>query len=289
MTTAFRLGLGTGDTAVSGGPSFPVTMPIGNLPGWTQVVTEDFAVDMPVGSFLNTTGNMSTTAPAYPDYGSRLTFWADTWETTKWRGTGKARTFPSKVLWVSGGIMHIDMHTENLTIGGVTQDVALSSTLKFARPDGQYRQLYGKATSRFRCVSTAPDPDPAGFVVLWEAIDSRSGFWKNGELGMPETSAKANAQGWMHFAGTIEPPAQERTPLTAFSLQDWHTHDWEWTPGHFIWRIDGVTAYETTDRVPDQVMEFAFFQPEPDNPLPLDPSYRSDLQVDWCTIYDYTP
>lgn len=80
-------------------PSSPsgVPLPKGDLPGWTQLVAEDFNTPAAIGSFLST----------YPSWGAYPDGWTDT--------SKNGRYYPSKTLAASGGMMSIYLHTENGT------------------------------------------------------------------------------------------------------------------------------------------------------------------------------
>lgn len=265
-------------------------MPVGNLPGWTQVIAEDFLSSFNQGDVVvNGNGDPTAAGAAFAYYGSRIQVFPFQ-DTTKHKGDHLGKFNPA-ILSADGsrtndanGVISINMRNE--LVGGVL--TGYGSTLKLKRPDGAYRQLYGRM--KFRAKVDAVGAAPNGFVFLMEAIDSRAGNWMLGEIGAPEngTGVGALLKGWFHFAGTVTPPAQQRMEGDGVTTQDgWSIHEWLWVPGRFTWIVNGKTFYETTDRVPSTVMEL-LAQCEPDAPLGA-AGNTAAIRIDWWTIYDYTP
>ena len=72
-------------------------MPMGDIAGWHQVFADDFATNVPVGSFPGSV------------YGSKWTVYPDGWQDTSKNGTYE----PSQVLSVQGGLLNRYLHTAN--------------------------------------------------------------------------------------------------------------------------------------------------------------------------------
>lgn len=267
----------------------PNRMPVGNLPGWTQVIAEDFLSSFAQGDVVvNTNGDLTAAGAAFTNYGTKLQVFPYQ-DTTKHK-TDHLGKFNPAILSCDGsrttdanGVISINMRNE-LVAGVLT---GFGSTLKLKRPDGAYRQLYGRMKFRIKvdAVGTAPN----GFVVLIEGIDSRPGMWAGGEYGFPETGTGTDAtwKGWNHFAGTVTPPAQQRIEGDGTLQSAYAIHEWIWSPGHLVWTVNGKPYLDTTDRVPSTVMEL-LAQCEPDIPLGA-AGNTSRVAIDWWVIYDYTP
>jgi hypothetical protein len=263
---------------------------VGNLPGWTQVIAEDFLSSFNQGDVVvNTNGDLTSAGAAFTAYGTKLQVFPYQ-DTTKHK-TDHLGKFNPAILSCDGsrtteanGAISINMRNE-LVAGVLT---GYGSTLKLKRPDGAYRQLYGKM--RFRMKVDAVGTAPNGFVVLMEGIDSRSAAaWAGGEFGFPEngTGVGSTWKGWYHKKGTITPPAQTRVEGDGTLQSAYAIHDWQWTPGHFVWTVNGKVFLDTTDSVPDTVMEL-LAQCEPDAPLGA-AGNTAQVTIDWWCIYDYTP
>ncbi len=104
-------------------------MPVGDLPGWQQICTDDFTLDVPLGSFP---GNMSNKWWAYPY----------AWKNTSGNGT----YYPSRVISVASGVMNLYIHTE----GGVHMVSAPVPIIKTGSHTYGNGLLYGRYVIRFK-------------------------------------------------------------------------------------------------------------------------------------------
>lgn len=230
-------------------------MPVGDLPGWKQVFTDDFAVDVPLGSFP---AAVSTKWDAYPD---------------GWKDTSKNGTYsPSKVVSVRGGLMNMHLHTEN----GVHRVAAPVPRLPGAvGPAGG--QLYGRYAVRYRA-----DPVPGYKVawLLWPDTDD----WADGEINFPEGDLVDTATGFMHYRNS--PRKQDQHPSGA-AFGSWHTAVIEWTPERTTFLLDGAIVGSSTDasKIPATPMHWVL-QTETvlKGPKPSDTA-AGDVQVDWVAAY----
>lgn len=273
-------------------------MPIGDVYDstlglhWKQVITEGFTFPVAEGQWKVNGNGILTVAAGAPQavvdaYANRIQVFPDGWFTTKHKTTGLGQYYPSKVLSVSADQLHIRMHSEVLA----GTQVALASTVKMMRPDGNYRQLWGRVQYQAQVVSNVTAPARSGFVYLHEAIDSRDGNWpKYGEIGAPETEAVGGIAGFWHFAN---PAGGQRTIAAkpGFVTTDKHIYTWDWFPDpvsglpRFMFYVDSTLYYDSTDQAPYTELEI-LFQCEPDNPLPSSITNVADLVVDWYTVYD---
>ncbi len=156
-------------------------MPVGDLPGWTQVFTDDFDGygEVPEGSITPNNSGFLATGPYAATLGAKFTFYPDTWNST--HGTKiyektsgepgyiapgqpgypaywpaiNGKYYPSKVLSFSEttsdgtapGVMKIRQHSE--LVGGVM--TAMGAVVKPRHPSGSYmRPAYARYAFRMR-------------------------------------------------------------------------------------------------------------------------------------------
>src|SRR5437764_782137 len=96
IAAALAAGLIAPAPAFAAAPSGP-PMPVGDLPGWHQIFTDNFAANVPLGSFPAAVASKWT---AYSGF-------ADT--------SGHGTYDPAKVISISNGVMTLHLHTENGT------------------------------------------------------------------------------------------------------------------------------------------------------------------------------
>jgi beta-glucanase (GH16 family) len=231
-------------------------MPVGDLPGWKQVFADDFATDVPLGSFPGASYN-NRWFPYNPGC-------CDT--------SGYGTYDASKVVSVSGGVMDAYLHTE----GGTHYVNAMVAKA----PATGWGQLYGRYSIRMKA-----DPIPGYKVVplLWPDSD----IWDQGEIDFPEVNvlsvgekAKANvylAGRWQNFQSTVD------------LVGGWHIYTSEWSPGLLTFSIDGVRVWTTSKDVPTVPMHYVVqFESAIGVGAPANTA-AGHVQVDWTTMYSRTP
>lgn len=224
------------------------TMPVGDLPGWRQVFTEDFNTDAPIGGFME----------AYKD---QFTFYADGWPDTAGQKGDPSRYYPSKVVSASGGLLDLYLHTED----GTPMAAALLPIIE--------DHTYGKYTIRFKS-----DPLP-GFKtawLLWPDTDD----WNEGEIDFPEGSLDGNIHAFMHPIGLDGQDAFD----TDANYQTWHTASIEWTEGKVDFILDGKIIGTSTSKIPNTPFHWVIQTESCLNGCP-DPSTAGHLQIDWAVAY----
>src|ERR1700712_5205376 len=142
-------------------------MPVGDLPGWKQVFTEDFTSgNVPLGSFPG---------PAYSAKWS-ANYKDGTPDTAGQLSGGDSAYFPSKVLSVRNGLLDMYLHTEN----GISMGAAPSPKFGPAKPPRSNSLLYGRYSVRFRADALQ------GYKTAW-LLWPDSGIWpRDGEVDYPE-------------------------------------------------------------------------------------------------------
>ena len=231
-------------------------MPVGDLPGWKQVFSEDFATDAPVGSFLT-------------KYGSRWGVYDDGWKDSAGKSEGTASAYyPSRVVSVQNGLLNKHLHTEN----GVTMVAAVAPHLG--------PQLYGRYSVRFRA------DEVKGFKTAW-LLWPASGVWpRDGEIDFPEGDLNGNIWAFAHRLGATSGSDQDAFATSA-RFGSWHTATTEWWPGRVSFYLDDKLIGSTTTRVPNTPMNW-ILQTETciGNCQPAADAV-ANVQIDWVVAYTW--
>jgi hypothetical protein len=232
-------------------PVNPNAMPVGNLPGWTQVFADDFTKPAALGSFLTTYGS---TWGAYPSP------WPDT--------SGNGRYDPAKTLSAAGGLLDIYLHSEN----GIHYVAAPEPKLP--------TMTYGRYSIRFQA-----DAAPA-YKTAW-LLWPDDGIWPaHGEIDFPEGNLDQNISGFAHWASTSG--GQDAFPTSA-TYATWHTATTEWTPGKIVFILDGKVIGTSTKLVPSAPMHWVIqTETQLSGGAPANTT-SGHVRIDWATAYRYTP
>lgn len=234
-------------------------MPVGDLPGWTQIFTEDFRQDIPLGAFPETVSAKWWAYP-YP--------WPDT--------SHNGRYDPHRTLSAKDGILNIHIHTEN----GEHLVAAPVPSPQMATP--KRGLLYGRYAIRFRA-----DPLP-GYKTAWLLWPDSEAWPSDGEIDFPEGNLNSTISGFVHHQDGTSPSDQ-----TAFhtdsTYSTWHTAIIEWTPGLVRFILDGVEVGKTTERIPNSPMHWVIQTETQLSGGPPADSTEGNVQIDWASIYTPSP
>lgn len=240
----------------SGSPS-GAAMPVGDLPGWKQVYTDDFTRDVPVGSFP---GAVSDKWDAYPD---------------GWKDTSRNGTYaPSKVVSIRNGLMDMFLRTEN----GVP--LVAAPAPKVSGGTAWNGQLYGRYAVRFRA-----DPLP-GYHTAWLLWPTSEVWPGDGEIDFPEGDLNDTMCAFMHRQDGSSATDQDAF-CSSFGYQDWHTAILEWGPTATRFIIDGQVIGTSTSRIPSTPMRWVL-QTETAYSVRPDPNVAGHVQVDWVAVWRRT-
>lgn len=264
-------------------------LPVGNLPGWTQIVADDFNYAYPIGSIASDNdGELLSTCSAYAELHDKFTFYPDGWNST-WGGkagtdtngnavTVQAKYYPSKTIYFENSCCKIYQHSE--TIGGLL--TGLGAAVKPKNPSGTYTfGPYLRYQFRMRAVNVNASPSYFHWVPL--GIDTNN--WpSNGELDWPEGDVASPVAGNYHPA---DPTNITQHVNSGENPSDWNIFTVEWTPGNMKWWCNGALRLNTTDRVPTGPLAF-LFQFETTNVQP-NAATVSTIEVDWVAVWNYTP
>jgi hypothetical protein len=250
-------GAGAGQSQATG------QMPVGDLPGWRQVFTEDFSEgDVPLGSFPG---------PAYNAKWS-VNYADGTPDTAGQQSGGKSGYYPSKVLSVKDGMLDMYLHSEK----GISMGAAPAPKLHPANGRPYDSLLYGRYSVRFRSEALR------GFKTAW-LLWPDSGVWpRDGEIDYPEGDLSKSFYGAVHQAGSDKNIFHENPSGARFTA--WHTATTEWTPGRVEFFLDGVSIGVSTVGIPDKPMHYILQTESCLTGCPA-PATSGHLQVAWVAIW----
>ena len=237
-------------------------MPVGDLPGWTQVFADDFTRDAPLGAFDAVYG-MRWRSYDGPDTSGMI------------HPTKKSSYNTDKVVSVRGGVVDEYLHTEYNANGYNGPGNYMMSAALLPKISGQ---LYGRYSVRLR--ADAVD----GYKVAW-LLWPDSGMWPHdGEIDFAETDLVDPLKAFIHrqdATAGADQTACKSSPATYLS-SGWHTVTLEWRATMRIY-IDGVLECESADRIPNTPMHLVL-QTESELFSPAT-THSGHLYLDWMTLY----
>lgn len=237
--------------ASSHGPSGE-SMPVGDEPGWTQVLAEDFSTPVSSGGFPGPYAHQWMT---YDQIG-------DTWDVA---------LYDKNVVTAHDGLLDINLHTAS--------DGRPRGAAPIPLIDGKWGgQTYGKYSVRMR--SDYLEGYGMAFL-LWDDDN----VWANGEIDFPEGGTDGTAVAYNHVLGNPSELALKVDSGVTFDA--WHTYTIEWTPTAIRYLLDDRLVATATDNIPTTPMHWVL-QTATTGATP-DPSTNGHLQIDWATQYRYTP
>lgn len=225
-------------------------MPVGNLPGWTQIFTDDFITPSPEGEFLT----------HYPNWKAYL---------KGWRDTSKNGTYDPAIVSVRDGILRKRLHTDN----GVIKVAAI-----LPRLPGDDDQLYGRYSIRFRA-------DPvAGYKVAWLLWPESEVWPRDGEIDFPEGNLNGRIHAFMHHQNGTWGGDQAAFSTTA-TFPRWHIATTEWSKDLCVFYLDGVEIGRSTQRVPNTPMRWVIQTETALNGVTPDPRASGFVEIDWVAVW----
>lgn len=233
-------------------PADNVAMPVGDLPGWKQIFTDDFTTPAAAGTFGSVYKNKFATYDSFAD-------------------SFNGGTYNRNILSVQNGLLDLNLHKEN----GRPQVAAPGPITTPGQP--WVGQTYGKYSVRFRS-------DPlSGYKTAW-LLWPDSNVWNQGEIDFPEGPLNGKMMAFNHC---VNKPTQNCTWVdTQTTYTDWHTLSIEWTPTRVSFVMDGQLIGNDTKNVPSKPMHWVL-QTETSGPNPV--TQDGHLQIDWVSVYTYSP
>ena len=220
-------------------------MPVGDVPGWKQVFTEDFTTDLPLGSWPGAYG------AKWADY----TGGPDTSGTGWWDAT--------RTVSASGGAADYSLHPEN----GTPQCAAILPRLP--------AQTYGRYEVRFQV-----DPGLRGWSSAWLLWPDDDGWPQHGEMDWPEGELTGSMQGFMHHADPAG--GQDAFDSGTTFASGWHTATTEWLPGSVAYYLDGRLVGSSTAQVSSYPMHWVL---QSETAYGAKPTTAGHIKIDWAVVY----
>jgi len=235
-------------------PAVDAAMPVGDLPGWKQIFTEDFTTDLPEGRFPGA---------AYRD---------------RWLGYDGFEDFSSSFTYATKDV--VSVHDGTLDMRVRTEDgVPLGAGIAaLVNGDGSWGgRTYGRYSVRFRSVPTRQWG--AAFLV-WSDVDD----WDDGEIDFAEGRLDGTVD--QHNHRPDDPSVNDLSVRTGAAWTDWHVATAEWTPDGVTFLLDDVVTGRSTAS-PDQPMHLVLQTISNHVVPPADAT--GNLLVDWVTGYEMAP
>ena len=263
-------GGGTVTSDPAGTPSEPSgeAMPVGDIPGWHQIFADDFRTDVPVGGFSGCDGSSRTCSGLPPAVRSKWWAYPDGWLDTTKQGT----YMPSKTVSIAGGMMRLNLHTEN----GVHLVAAPLPILPGAI-GSEGGQVYGRYEVRFLVQRPTP-----GYKLAWLLWPDSENFPGDGEIDFPEGDLNGVVDGFVHHMNGIGDADQDAYGTAVRMSSGWHTAVIDWTAKSCAFVLDGMTIGTTTSRVPSTPMHWVL-QSETDGVT--NDAATADILIDWVAVY----
>ena len=227
-------------------------LPVGDLPGWKQVFTEDFLTPVARGGFPGPYADKWVSYHGFSD--------------TSGRGY-----YDQSIISAHDGVLDLNLHTENGRPLGAAP---------LPKVDGP-GQTYGRYSVRMKS-----DPLPGfglGFI-MWSDAEN----WGDGEIDFPEGGLDDVAQGFNHCVGLHPERNCYIMPRATTDYTGWHTYTTEWRPSSVKFFIDGVLVGSTWNNVPSRPMHWVMQVATDGGRLP-DPAANGHLLINWVSIYKYAP
>jgi hypothetical protein len=200
--------------------------PTANVKDFHLLVSENFDLDAPRGSFDNGTAWM----PVYT--GSTGTSWV-TYPPTFFDTFLRHPYRPAEVLSVHNGVLDFALQP----VDGKTAGASISP---FIANYSQY-QKYGRYSTRMR-IGNAPLDQYGTAFLLWPADDED---YEVSESDFPENQLVRDRLPALGFAHYGKKSQQEFIISNPIDFRDWHTYTQEWSPGERRYYLDNKLVYVT--------------------------------------------
>jgi beta-glucanase (GH16 family) len=235
-------------------------MPVGDIPGWHQVFTEDFTTDVSTGSFPQAVS-------------SKWSAYLDGWSDTSKNGTYE----PSQVLSVHDGVLDMFIHSAN----GVHMVAAPVPIIPGATGGGG-GLLYGRYVFRFKSDAIH------GYKTAWLLWPDSEVWPQDGEIDFPEGDLDGTINAFMHYEGGTSGGSQDGYS-SSITYTSWHTGVLEWTADHCSFTIDGNLLGSSTSNIPNTPMHWVLQTETTLDGYAPDDSAQGHVVVDWVAVYVPAP
>jgi hypothetical protein len=243
-------------------------MPVGDLPGWREIFSDDFTKSAPRGSW----GTSSPNHVVYTgDHGGKWVEYPDGWPCG---GVGPCYE-PKQVLSVHDGVLDFWLH--ECTPGRPCS----ASPSPILPTTGTQYQTYGRYVARFKVVYSDRHrlDDYHSAWLLWPRSGDR---WECAESDFPETDLNRQAAGAYAHYGCAGAQDSYSSPL---DWTRWHTFVQEWGPGYRSYYLDGKLLGRSTHRVYSSPERWELQIDTQTNSHHRPDSGSGHLLVDWVVVY----
>lgn len=282
-------GVACGATAATTNPS-GTAMPVGNIPGWNQIIAQDFTTNVPLGGFVsanNGSGELLSTCAAYKAYGTQLGVYDNGSDnTTSYYNT-------SQTVSTSGSVLDIYLH-----VGGSPAQALAAAIFPFRPGSTSNSHLYGRWSYTLRSYD-ATGTNWGAVALLWptdnEPISGkpeREMDWPEGNVQAVPPGAAGTLRGFFHPADPKGLGLQQSVLNGPSGLwTNWHVFTIEWLPNSlkFFWNGKQYGSTENpwsfTQNVPDIAMKWDLQTGSADASAPA-PTGTAHVQLDWVVAYD---
>ena len=230
-------------------------MPVGDLPGWRQIFTDDFTTNVPLGQFPGAVSE-KWTAYRYP-----------------WKGTPTWATYdPQRTTSFHDGLMDIWIHTVN------GEHLIAANEPKINGPSAGRSQLYGRYAIRFRA-------DSFGYYKASWLLWPQSGVWpRDGEIDFPEGEFDGRMSAFMHRQDGTWGGDQDAY-ASGVTWTSWHTAVIEWLPSRCTFILDGRVIGQSTSRIPNTPMRYVIQNGGRFDTGEAPDSVQGHIYIDWIAVY----
>ena len=256
------------------GSADAVPMPVGDIPGWHEIFTDDFATDVPVGGFSGCQNDVTRICTGLPaSVAAKWWAYPDGWTDT----SGKGTYMPSKTISIENGMMHLHLYTAD----GV--HMVAAPVPRLPNPVGtEGGQLYGRYAIRFMVAHPTDS-----YKLAWLLWPDTESFPGDGEIDFPEGELNADITAFMHRQNGVSQFDQDEYATTVPISSGWHTAIIEWTPTVSRFILDGTTIGTSTYRIPDTPMHWVI-QSETNVDGDVSNTATGDIYIAWVAIYQPT-
>ena len=240
-------------------------MPVGDLPEFRQIFTDEFAYDVPLGEFPES---------VLERWGAYPAEWNDT--------SGNGMYDAHRVVSIENGVLKMHLHTQDgQPLVSVPYPRLPGRPVEIGEPH-KNGQLYGRYAIRFRA-------DPVeGYKTAWLLWPDSEVWPRDGEIDFPEGDLDSTIHAFMHRQNGTAPNDQDEFNTTA-RYTEWHTAVTEWKPGEVRFLLDGEVIGVSTERIPNTPMHYVIQTETVLSGVIPPPSASGDVEIDWVALYEYAP
>jgi hypothetical protein len=244
-------------------------LPIGDLPGWRQIFTDDFAEPVAPGEWSDCSMDPMICRGLPEAYRDR--WWAFL---EGWTDQANGLYSPARSLSIADGIMDVYVHS----VGGV--HLAAAPVPLIHGRNGALGQLYGRYAVRFKSDSLH------GYKVAWLLWPDSETWPRDGEIDFPEGNLDGIIEAYLHRRGATAGNDAAGFSSGVSLSGAWHTAVIEWKKDSAVFILDGRVIGATMERIPDTPMHWVLeVTTALDGTVPSDGT-EGHVQIDWVAVWE---